>query len=352
MTATTQNRQPQLIAGVDSHKAPHHVAVLSAAGQRLSDHEFPAATAGYHELLDWVSSQGNIQSFGIESTGSYAAGLTRFLTGQGIDVKEVNMPHPHTRARIGKDDAIDAEAAARKVLAGVATADPKRTTGAIESIRFLMLARDSAVKARTIALVQLQDILVTAPAEIREKVPSTGRAAATYCRKFRVDGTALKSPLQAVKFALRALAKRIAQLDSEAYELEQQLSLLVAATAPTLISRVGIGTIHAAQFLVTAGENIDRIHNEAAFARLCGAAPVPVSSGKSHRMRLHRGGDRKANRALHMIAVVRLRYDDRSIDYMQRRLSDGLSKKDVLRCLKRFIAREVFKDLKTDLQHA
>ena len=142
---------------------------------------------------------------------------------------------------------------------------------------------------------------------------------------------------------------RIADLDSEITELERSLATLVEATAPSLISKIGIGTIHAAQLLITAGENIDQFRSEAAFARLCGAAPVPVSSGKSHRVRLHRGGDRKANRALHMIAVVRLRYDPRTIDYMQRRLTEGLSKKDVLRCLKRFIAREVFHDLKTDL---
>lgn len=159
----------------------------------------------------------------------------------------------------------------------------------------------------------------------------------------------LHDPVQAVKLALRVLAVRAADLDAEIKELENALTTLVNATAPTLVSRVGIGTIHAAQLLVTAGENIARFRSEAAFARLCGVAPVPVSSGKSHRMRLHRGGDRKANRALHMIAVVRLRYDARTTDYMQRRLTEGLSKKDVLRCLKRFIAREVFNDLRTDL---
>src|SRR5699024_6507965 len=153
-----------------------------------------------------------------------------------------------------------------------------------------------------------------------------------------------------VKFALRTLARRIVHLDEEIVDLERSLRPLLHVCAPTLIAKRGIGTIHAAQLLITAGENLDRLHSEAAFARLCGVAPVPVSSGKSHRMRLHRGGDRQANRALHMIAVVRLRYDARTIDYMQRRLSEGLSKKDVLRCLKRFIAREVFHDLRTDLE--
>lgn len=191
--------------------------------------------------------------------------------------------------------------------------------------------------------------MITAPARVREEVPTGGLAAARHCRKFRIDQTRLNDPVQAVKYALRSLAARISSLDAEIKELERSLATLVHSIVPTLLSRVGIGTIHAAQLLVTAGENVERFHSEAAFARLCGVAPVPVSSGKSHRMRLHRGGDRKANRALHMIAVVRLRYDARTIDYRQRRLAEGLSKKDVLRCLTRFIAREVYNDLRHDL---
>ena len=349
MTISTLARQPEVIIGVDAHKNTHHAVILTSTGQRIADNEFPATTHGYADMLSWANDHGNIQAFGVESTGSYAAGLARFLIDHRLEVREVNTPHAHTKARVGKDDTIDAEAAARKVLAGVASAIPKRTDSVIESIRFLTLTRDSAVKARTAAIVQLQDILVTAPARVREDVPSVGLAAAHHCRKFRIDQARLNDPVQAVKLALRTLAARIASLDAEIKELERSLTTLVQPIAPTLLSRVGIGTIHAAQLLITAGENIERLHSEAAFARLCGVAPVPVSSGKSHRMRLHRGGDRKANRALHMIAVVRLRYDARTIDYMQRRLTEGLSKKDVLRCLKRFIAREVFNDLRTDL---
>lgn len=349
MTTSTLARQPGVIIGVDAHKNTHHAVILTSTGQRIADQEFPANTHGYADMLSWANDHGNIQAFGVESTGSYAAGLARFLIDHHIEVREVNTPHAHTKARVGKDDTIDAEAAARKVLAGVASAIPKRTDSIIESIRFLTLTRDSAVKARTAAIVQLQDILVTAPARIREDVPTGGLAAARHCRKFRIDHARLNEPIHAVKLALRTLAARIASLNTEIKELECSLTTLVHSVAPTLLSRIGIGTVHAAQLLVTAGENVERFHSEAAFARLCGVAPVPVSSGKSHRMRLHRGGDRKANRALHMIAVVRLRYDTRTIDYMQRRLAEGLSKKDVLRCLKRFIAREVFNDLKSDL---
>ncbi|MFE1472137.1 transposase [Nocardiopsis dassonvillei] len=179
--------------------------------------------------------------------------------------------------------------------------------------------------------------------------PRGGRGKASQCARLRPDTARLDNPVQAARMALRSLARRVHDLDEEITAVQTQLDRLVARTAPTLVSRVGIGTGHAAQLLVTAGQNVDRLGSEAGLARLCGVAPVPVSSGKSHRMRLHRGGDRQANRALHMIAVCRLRYDKRTIDYMRRRSAEGLSKKDVLRCLKRFIAREVFHDLKTDL---
>jgi len=351
MTLLLTATQPVIVGGIDAHKDTHHAVVLDSHGVRLADHAFPATQAGYQNVLTWMADFGLLDRVGIESTGSYAAGLTRHLIEMGTDVFEVNTPHPHTRARKGKDDTIDAEAAARKVLAGEATTRPKLTTGVIESIRMLTLARNSAVKTRTLALVQLQDILITAPAVIREQITSrSGRGKATQCAKLRPDPTRLAEPTQAVKMTLRTLEKRIQSLDDEITTLDTPLERLVSQTAPTLTSRLGIGIGHGAQLLITAGQNIDRLNSEAAFARLCGVAPIPVSSGKTHRMRLHRGGDRQANRALHMIAVCRLRYDQRTIDYMTRRQAEGLSKKDVLRCLKRFIAREVFNDLKTDLK--
>ena len=171
----------------------------------------------------------------------------------------------------------------------------------------------------------------------------------TLASSWRPDTTRLDDPTQATKMALRAIVRRVRALGDEIAFADEQLDRLVTQVAPTLISRVGIGTQHVAQLLVTAGENIDRLTSEAAFARLCGVAPIPASSGQTHRMRLHRGGDRQANRSLHLIAVCRLRYDQRTIDYMIRRRAEGLSKKDVIRCLKRFIVREVFHDLVNDL---
>lgn len=228
---------------------------------------------------------------------------------------------------------------------------PKTTTGVVESIRILRASRDSAIRSRTRAQLQLRDLLITAPAELREQI--TERTTAAFierCAGLRPDRDSIADPFHATKYALRALAKRVLDLTAEIRDVDVMLQELVARTAPTLVSKLAIGTGHAAQLLITAGQNIDRLHSEAAFARLCGVAPIPVSSGKTQRMRLHRGGDRQANATLHMIAVCRLRYHEPTITYAQRRLAEGLSKKDVLRCLKHFIAREVYHDLKTDLE--
>lgn len=351
MTTMMASPQTSVTGGIDTHKDTHYAVVLDHAGGRIADKQFPVSAAGYRQLLDWMCGFGVIDRVGIESTGSYAAGLTRFLHAAGVDVVEVNRPHRYVRAHRGKDDAIDAEAAARKVLSGEATTRPEDTTGVVEAIRVLAVARSSAVNGRAKLMVQIRDVLITAPAPLREQITAvSSRGKVTQCLRLRPDRTRIADPVQASKMALRSLARRVIDLEAEIGELDIQLAELVTATAPTLISRVGIGIQHAAQLLVTAGQNIDRLTSEAAFARLCGVAPIPVSSGKTHRMRLHRGGDRQANRALHMIAVCRLRYDQRTIDYMARRRAEGLSKKDVLRCLKRFIAREVFHNLKTDLE--
>jgi transposase len=345
-------KQPsRLIVGVDSHKETHQAAVLDLNGTLLANERFAASSTGYHELETWLNTLGEIERVGMECAGSYAAGLARFFRERHVEVIEVNFPHRAVRARRGKDDPIDAEMAARKVLSGEASAIVKDTTGAIESIRLLKVARESAIKGRTNALLQIRDVLITAPAELREHVEAAGgrirrvnRAAA-----LRPDLARMDDPLQAAKLSLRTLARRVTILTEQIEEIDVHLGGLVATCAPTLLSRVGIGTQHAAQLLVTAGQNFDRLHSEAAFARLCGAAPIPVSSGKTNRMRLHRGGDRRANKTLHLIAVNRLRLDPATKVYMERRRTEGLSKKDVLRCLKRFIAREVYNALREDL---
>ena len=351
MVTIISDELPRIVVGVDSHKETHQVAVLDHTGALMGNQSFAVTSAGYSELEAWLATMGTVERVGMECTGSFAAGLTRYFRERDVDVYEVTSTHRATRARRGKNDAIDAEMAARKVLSGEAKALAKDTTGDIESIRLLKLSRDSAVKARTVALLQIRDVLITAPAELREWIESAGgtRHRVNRAGALRPDLERLGEPLQAAKFTLRQLSRRVKTLDEEIAVVNAQLDHLVERCAPHLLACCGIGTQHAAQLLITAGQNLERLTNDGAFARLCGVAPVPVSSGKTNRMRLHRGGDRQANRALHLITIARLRLDPRTQVYMARRRAEGLSKMDVVRCLKRFIAREVYNALKLDL---
>lgn len=349
---TIINDSPRpIVVGVDSHKDSHQAAVLDAQGALLGNRRFEASRKGYHELEVWLANLGAVERVGMECTGSFAAGLTRFFRERDVEVLEVNSTHRETTARRGKDDAIDAEMAARKVLSGEATAQAKDTTGGIESIRLLKLSRESAIKSRTVALLQIRDVLITVPAQLREYVEAAGgsRHRVNRAGALRPDLDRHGEPLQAAKFTLRQLARRVKSLDEEIACVDAQLTPLVAKSAPDLLECLGVGTQHATQLLITAGQNLERIPNDGAFARICGAAPIPVSSGKTERMPLHRGGNRQCNKTLHLIAVARLRLGPRTQVYMARRQSEGLSKRDPLRCLKRFIAREVFNALKQGL---
>ncbi len=348
------DQQQAVIGGIDCHTDFHVVAALDPLGRVLGTESFPATRAGYRLAHAWLASFGPIAAVGVESTGSFGAALTRSLAGQGCRVIEVNQPHPHLRSRRGKNDTIDAEAAARKVLSGEATGAAKDTTGIVEAIRQLSVTRSSAVKARAAALCQLGDLLVTAPAALRNQLDTrrTLEGTAAVCARLRPDTNRLADPAQAAKAALRSLGRRIAQLGAEAAEaaeLERRLDRLVATAAPTTLSRLGCGTHHTATLLVAAGENIDRFGSEASFAHLCAAAPVPASSGRTERHRLNFAGNRDANRALHMIVIVRLRYCERTRSYTDRRLAQGKTKKEAIRCLKRFVARELYRTLRGDL---
>jgi transposase len=337
--------------GVDAHADSHEAAALDEQGRLLGGRAFPATAAGYEELLAWLEGFGEVGLVGVESTGAYAAGLARFLCSRGVRLVEVNRPHAHTRRRRGKSDPVDAEAAARKALAGEALAVPKQTDGIVESIRQLRVAREGAVKARTAALNQLQSLVVTAPEELRARLAGAGTSAVRLrlCLRLRADTAQLERPAQAAKLALRSVAERVRTLEAELAKLDGELERLVASAAPRTLSLVGVSTQNGGQLLVTAGQNIERFRSEAAFAHICGASPIPASSGRTRRHRLNPGGDRQANRALHMIAVVRLRHCERTRAYAERRSAEGLSKKEVLRCLKRYIAREAYQTLRADL---
>jgi transposase len=340
-----------VVGGVDAHADTHHAAALDQRGALLSTNSFPTTTSGYRELLDWLSGHGKIDVVAVESTGSYAAALVRYLHQHGVRVVEVNQPHAHTRRRVGKSDPIDAEMAARLFQAGKAKAVPKQTDGIVESIRLLRVARHSAVKSRSAALVQVRDLIITAPQELRDQLccRKTLRGKVTVCARFRPSGRELRSPSQAAKFALRSTAQRIQALDQEISALDRELEQLVAAAAPRTVQLLGISTGHAGKLLVTAGQNIERLHGESSYAALCGASPIPASSGKTTRHRLNYGGDRQANRALHLIAVCRLRYCERTRTYAKRRTAEGKTQREIMRCLKRYIAREVYNTLRADL---
>jgi transposase len=292
-----------------------------------------------------------IEAVGVESTGSYGAGLTRHLLVAGLDVVEVARPEKTTRARRGKSDSIDAESAARQVQAGTATGRPKISTGIVEAIRILKMPRDGAVRDRTRAYNQLRDLVTTAPAPIHDElIGLSGHQRVLKALAWRPDRTRLEDPTQAAKRALRRLACHIRGLDQQIAEADAEIDTLTAQAVPTLRAMPQVGPQTAAQLAITAGQNVDRMRTEATFAKLTGTAPLPATSGKrQHRHRLNRGGDRAANSSLHMIAIGRLRSDPETRSYRDRRQTEGLSTPETLRCLKRHLARHIYRALKTDL---
>lgn len=340
----------QVTGGVDTHADTHHAAALDEVGRLLGDREFPATPAGYAELGSWLAGYGELAVVGVEGTGCYGAGLTRHLRAEGATVLEVNRPDRRQRVVRGKSDPLDAENAARRALARRDTAIPKDTATAVESVRALTVARAGAIKARTAALNQLKDLRLTAPEPLRSALRAGGlRQLAQAAARLRPDPTRLAEPTQATKAAMRSVGRRVQILTDEINDLDRQITALVAQIAPATLSLFAVSTHHAAQLVITAGANPDRLHSEAAFAALCGASPIPASSGKSHRHRLNRAGDRHANRTLHMITVLRMRWHPATRAYVQRRTAEGMTKLEIMRCLKRYIARETYHALISDL---
>jgi transposase len=333
------------IIGVDTHKDQHVAVAVDGLGGRLTEQCIPATTDGYAQLDAWAADQGRVVAFGIEGTGSYGIGLTRFLRRAGHTVYEVARPPRKAERRLqGKSDTVDAEHAARQVLAGTATAVPKLGDGDIESLRLVKLARDTAVKAHSQAMITLKATLVTANDELRAELePLTDFKLITACAAFP-PATELVDADTAMRHVLGSLARRWLMLHEEIKVHFRHLKVRTAAVAPRLVDAFGIGPDIAAELLIAAGDNTDRIRSEAAFAKLCGSCPIPASSGKtSGRHRLNRGGNRQANSALFRAVVVRMRWHEPTIAYVQRRTAEGLSKREIIRCLKRYLAREVYK---------
>lgn len=333
--------QMTVTVGVDTHSDVHVAALLDQAGRLLDTRSFPTTTRGYAQLATWAESFGSVDKVGMEGTGSYGSGLLRFLADYGFTVVEVDRPDRSTRRRAGKSDLIDAEAAARAVLSGRASGTPKSRDAQVEMIRALRVARRGAMKARIQAGGQLDGLVVSAPQSVRQALRGlTGKHRVHGCAALRPGP--VTDPTAATKVALRSLARRWLALQAEIDDLDVHLTALVSAAAPELVALPGVGVDTAGQLLVTAGDNPERLRSEAAFARLCGAAPIPVSSGRTDRHRLHRGGDRDANSALWRVALVRMRCHQPTKDYVARRTTEGKTKTEIMRCLKRYIAREAF----------
>ena len=333
----------QSVLGIDTHKHTHVAVILDGLGRHEGTLQFAATDTGAEQLLAWCGQNGSPRIAGIEGTGSYGYQLTRALQAAGMTVVEVNRPDRANRRRKGKSDPVDAEAAARAVLAGQATAVPKNREGAVEALRALTIARNSAVKATTTASNQIKALLVGAEQEMRDQM----RVKSPLQLTIRCSQLAPSSGLQA---ALASLGRRWLQLHQEIVELDVLIRDLVRRTAPRLIERPGIGIHSAAQLLITAGGNPDRLHSDAAFAALCGASPVQASSGQRQRHRLSRGGDRAANNALWTIANNRMIHDPRTREFADRRKRQGDSRNDTLRVLKRYIARETFAIIRAALR--
>ena len=330
---------------MDTHLDLNVAAALDPLGALLGLAEFPATTKGHGELLGFLEAFGPVARVGIEGTSSYGAGIARFLRHSGVEVVEVDRPNRQARRRSGKSDPADALEAARAALSGRAQGAGKTKDGNVEAIRTLVVAKRSCRSTKIKTLNQIRHLSFTAPEELRVRLKDVSRqqlGATAAALRPRVGSDPV---VFATKSALSILGRRVVALDQEKEQLDRLLGELVEATAPSLLEVFGVGIDTAATLLTTVGDNPGRIVSEAAFAHLCGVAPIPASSGKVNRLRLNRGGDRQANCALWGIVITRMRNDPRTQAYVERRLKEGRSKSEIIRVLKRYVAREVYKHL-------
>lgn len=339
----------RVTGGVDTHKDTHVAAALDQQGRLLGTETFPTTTAGYRRLLQWLHTFGTIDAVGVEGTGAWGAGLARFLTTQSVTVIEVRRGNRQHRRRHGKSDPTDAVSAARAVQSGEEHGTPKAANGNVESTRLLLIARRSAIKTRSQTANRIYSVIDTAPEVIRARFHGEPIRDVVFvaARFHRHD---IDDPVDAAKCALRHFARRWQAADEEINELDHHLDRLTTQTAPTLVALNGAGTQTAATLLVAAGDNPDRLRSAASFAALCGASPLDASSGRQQRHRLNRGGDRQANAALYIIVISRLRWHKPTQAYMTRRLEQGRTRREIIRCLKLYIAREVHRAILHDLE--
>ena len=342
MAMTIVESTRPITGGVDTHADVHVAAAVDANGGVLGVESFATTPAGFGELHGWLTDFGEVARVGVEGTGAYGAGLSRFLRARDLEVIEVDRPNRQLRRRAGKSDTIEA---ARAALSGRASGIAKTADGDVEAIRVLMVARRSARDVRIKYLNQIRHLGFTAPDELRERlrgVPSDQLArTAASLRPALATGTVM----HATKVAIRTLGRRVIDLETDAQHLDRLIHELVRRTAPGLLDVHGVGTHTAAILLVAAGDNPHRLKSEAAFAHLCGVAPLPASSGKVIRNRLNPGGNRQANHALWRIVFTRMSSDERTRKYVARRIGEGLTTREVMRVLKRYVARELYPHL-------
>ena len=339
--------ETDVIAGIDTHADTHHVGLITSYGKHLGDREFLAVGSGYRDIAKYITSHGPVAAVGIEGTGSYGAELSRVLTTEGFQIREVNRPNRAHRRLHGTSDPIDAYQAAEAVLAERGTSVPKSRDGYVEALRVLRTARTSALKARTAVLAQISGTLTSAPEPIRAKYRGqTSEARVKVMAASRPAAEDPADPAAATAITLKRMGLRHRYLSEEIAEVDAEIEAIVATHAPHLLEVNGVRAVVASQLLVTVGDNPERLDSEAAFAALTGTAPVPASSGKITRHRLSRGGDRAANSAVHRIVLVRMSKDQRTRDYVARRTAEGKDKLEIMRCLKRYVSREIYRVLR------
>ena len=343
MPGKDEPMQGAVIGGVDTHKDLHVAAVVDHRDRVLGTHSFASTRQGYRQLLAWMRSFGTLLRIGVECTGSYGAGLLRFLQQSDVTVLEVTSPDAQDRRKRGKNDDLDAQNAAHAAFSGKRTVTPRSRDGMLEALRVLVACRKTAVTARRVALQMIHNTIVAAPDGLRDQLRiMTRMQLVRTLAAWRPDLTAYRDMEAAYRISLKSLGRRYLELHDEIADLDVMIAAIVQELAPNLIARNSISSIGAAQLLLTAGGNPQRMRSEASFAALCGVCPVPASSGKTVRHRLNRGGDRAANSALHIIAIGRLRTDQKTKEFVARRVAEGHSKLDAIRSLKRYLAREVF----------
>lgn len=334
-----------LVAGIDTHKDTHHVAIVDQVGRLIADHQFATTVEGYGQIVQFLHRHGNVNAVGVEGTGSYGAGVSRVLNAAGFRVLEVIRPNRQQRRAKGKSDPLDAEQAARTVLSGQGATTPKSASGAVECLRMLLTERRSANKSRTQTINQLHAVLVTAPDLVRNTYRGlTTEQIITKAARSRPTASDMADVTTTARIVLRRLATRAQQLQNEVRTIDAEMTALIAQINPAMLQINGMGPLTAATLLTTAGDNPERLASRAGFAALVGVAPVPASSGQRVRHRLSRGGNRHANSAIHRIILLRLRHHEaHTTAYVTRRQAEGLSDRDIMRCLKRHVANEIFK---------